>query len=303
MGSSCPLPLHSSTVLGTHPFSDYTLFSIRGKALAQEVLSLVEKGAVELAPLPSPGFYSCLFIVMKASGSWRPIIDLSTLKLSLFKSPFKMETLKSVPLSVRRGDWMMSLDLKDACLQVPVHPDSHKFLRFIALGQVFQFKALCFSLSMAPQVFTWVMAPVSAFLHRSGIRIHRYFDNWLLQASSRDLVLQTLDSVLHLCRSLGIMINVGKSNLFLSQRIVYLGMRLDSLAFGASPSQPRVKKLLLIAEEFLSSVACQHHLLQVLLGDLCLLIPLVPGSRLHMRSLQFCLHSYWDCLDVNALVR
>ena len=52
----------------------------------------VEKGAVELAPLPSPGFYSRLFVVMKASGSWRPVIDLSTLNLLVLKSLFKMET-------------------------------------------------------------------------------------------------------------------------------------------------------------------------------------------------------------------
>ena len=198
MGLSCPLPLHSSTVLGTHPFSGLYPVFIRGKALAQEVLSLVEKGAVKLAPLSSPGFYSRLFVVMKASGSWRSIIELSTLNLRVLKSPFKMETLPSVLLSVWHGDWMVSLDLKDVYLQVLVHPDSRKFLRFVALGQVFQFKALCFGLSTAPQVFTRVMAPVSAFLHRSGIRIRRYLSDWLLQASSRNLVLQALDSVIHL---------------------------------------------------------------------------------------------------------
>ena len=108
-------------------------------------------------------------MVMKASGSWRPVIDLSTLNLRVRKTPFKMETLQSVLLSVRSGDWMVSIDLKDAYLQIPIHPDSRKYLRFVALSQVFQFKALCFGLSTAPQVFTRVMAPVSAFLHRLGI--------------------------------------------------------------------------------------------------------------------------------------
>ena len=37
------------------PFSAYSPDSIRGKALEGEVRSLLEKGAVELAPLPSPG--------------------------------------------------------------------------------------------------------------------------------------------------------------------------------------------------------------------------------------------------------
>ena len=82
-------------------------------------------------------------------------------------------------LSVRAGDWMVSLDLKDAYLQVPMHPESRKFLRFVACGKVYQFKMLCFGLSTAPQVFTRVMAPVSAFLHRTGIRL-RLVDPGLL---------------------------------------------------------------------------------------------------------------------------
>ena len=99
------------------------------------------------------------------------MIDLSSLNLSVLKTSFKMETLQSVLLSVQRGDWMVSLDLKDAYLQVPIHPDSRKYLRFVASGRVYQFKALCVGLSTAPQVFTRVMAPVSVILHHAGIRI------------------------------------------------------------------------------------------------------------------------------------
>ena len=87
---------------------------------------------------------------------------------------------------------MVSLDLKDAYLQVPMHPESRKFLRFMVGGKVYQFKVLCFGLSTAPQVFTRVMAPVSAVLHRTGVRLCRYLDDWLLQASSREQVLLAL---------------------------------------------------------------------------------------------------------------
>ena len=85
-----------------------------------------KKGAIELARLPSLGYYSRLFVGMKASGSWRPVIDLLLLNLKVLKTPFKMETLQSILLSVRRGDWMVSIDLKDAYLQVPMHPESKK---------------------------------------------------------------------------------------------------------------------------------------------------------------------------------
>ena len=38
--------------------------------------------------------------------------------------PFSYETTQSVLQSLRPGDWMVSLDLQDAYLQVSVHPSS-----------------------------------------------------------------------------------------------------------------------------------------------------------------------------------
>ena len=257
------------------------------------MLSLVEKGAVELAPLPSPGFYSQLFVVMKASGSWRPVIDLLLPNLKVLKTSFKMETLQSILLSVQKGDWMVSLDLKDAYLHVPIHPDSHKYLRFVAFGRVYQFKTLCFGLSTAPRVFTRVMALVLTFLHCAGIRIRRYLDDWLIQASSRSQVLQALDVVLSLCHSLGIVVNWEKS-LEPSQRTIYLGVLLDSVSFRASPAQKRVEKLLSIVDEFLSCVEQPVSSWQELLGVLSSLTPLVPRGHLMIRSLQLLLHCSWD---------
>ena len=236
------------------PFPAYSPDSIRGKALEGGVRSLLDKGAVELAPLPSPGYYSQLFVVMKASGAWRPVIDLSLLNLKVQKTSFKMETLQSVLLSVRAGDWMVSLDLKDAYLQIPMHPESRKFLRFVAGGKVYQFKVLCFGLSTAPQVFTRVMAPISAFLHRTGIRLRRYLDDWLIQASSREQVLLALETVLQLWKSLGIVVNWEKSQPIPTQRMVYLGVLLDSISFRASPALKKVEKLLSIGDVFLSSI-------------------------------------------------
>ena len=81
---------------------------------------------------------------------------------------------------------------------------SRHFLRFLFSDTVYHFKALCFGLSTAPQVFTGVMAPVSAVLHSMGIRMRRYLDDWLVQSSSRESLLEDLQTVLQLCHELGI---------------------------------------------------------------------------------------------------
>ena len=214
----------------------YNPSSTKGVAL-EVTLGLITKGAVELAPLPYPGFYSSLFMVWKTSGSWRPVIDLSALNRFVDVSHFQMETIQSVLLSIRPGDWMASIDLREAYLQVPVHPVSRPFLRFVSNGRVYQFKALCFGLSTAPQVFTRVMAPVSAILHSLGIRMRRYLDDWLVQSSSRESLLRM---VLDLCRELGIVVNPEKSNLVPSQVIQYLGVIINTQSFLASPS-PRIQ--------------------------------------------------------------
>ena len=124
---SCP-PL-SVTPL---PFDSYSPGSIKGEALEAEIQALVRKDAVEPAPLPSKGYYSRMFVVMKASGAWRPIIDLSLLNHHVVKTKFRMETSRSVLRSIHAGDWMCSIDLKDAYLQVPMHPYNRPYLRFVA---------------------------------------------------------------------------------------------------------------------------------------------------------------------------
>ena len=276
----------------------YSPTSIKGAAVEEVTLGFIAEGAVELAPLPSPGFYSRLFVVWRTSGSWRPVIDLYHLNRFVDVSPFQMETIQSVLLSVRQGDWMASIDLKEAYLQVPVHPASRHFLRFMFRDTVYQFKALCFGLSTAPQVFTRVMAPVSAILHSMGIRMTRYLDDWLVQSASRESLLRDLQTVLQLCHELGIVVNPQQSNLVPSQVVQYLGVVIDSTSFRASPSGERISRLQSTAAVFQSCASPPASFWLSLLGVLSSLAHLVPGGRLRMRFLQLCLHRSWDRQDL-----
>ena len=197
---------------------------------------------------------------------------------------------------------MFSIDLKDAYLRVPVHLESRKYLRFIAFCKVFQFKVLCFGLSTAPQVFTRVMAPVSAILRLLGVRILSYLDDWLVLALSRVEALRARDLVLNLCHDLGIIINYEKSYLSPSQTSSYLGMAIRSPILRAFPTQERVQKLLSQIEEFLSCRQQGVISWRSLLGRLSSLCLLVPEGCLCMRSLQLRLRVLWDFLDESVSV-
>ena len=94
------------------------------------------------------------------------------------------------------------------------------------------------------------MAPISAILHRYGIRILRYLDDWLILNESRTTCIHAGDRLLHLCEELGLQVNHKKSSLFPSQDMTYLGMKILSVRFIEEPTETRIGNLLRIIEEF-----------------------------------------------------
>ena len=143
------------------------------------------------------------------------MIDLSHQNEFVLQTPIKMETVASVLLSFPEGDFLASIDLKDAYFQIPVHQLSRKLLRFLLGGTVYQFKALCIGLSTAPQVFTQVFAAVSVWAHSHGICLLRYLEGWLVLTSSESEARENVQDLLSLCHSLGIVIN-KKSNKYVT---------------------------------------------------------------------------------------
>ena len=273
----------------------------RGERWSREIQALLLKGAIEPAS-PTPGVLQPHVCgdqgVRRVEAHHRPLHS----EQLCGGTPFWLEITQLVLQSFRRKDWMVSVDLKYDYLYVPIHPSNHRFLQFVVWGRTWQFWVLCFGLTTAPQVFTRVMAPVLAFLHRMGVRILRYLDDWLILASSRESVIWARNQVLELRQALSIVINLEKSALSPAQSVDYLGVRIDLQTFRASPTPLRTEKFFLIVGEFLSSGEQSAKSWRVLLGHLASLIHLVPGSRLRLRSLQLALCSGWDFVDEFVLV-
>ena len=125
----------------------------KDQALADCIQSLLSKNAIKrVENVKSLGFYSRLFLVPKPHQRWRPVKDLSRLTTFLHVEKFKMKTPESIRTSLIPGEWVSPIDLSDAYLHIPIHPNSRKYLRFCHRSQVFQFTSLPFGLATAPQV-------------------------------------------------------------------------------------------------------------------------------------------------------
>ena len=128
------------------------------------ILDASKEYAITDIPPDAPGFYSNIFLVRKASGGWRPVIDLKQLNAHSDAPHFHNHTISSVLNSVKRADYAFKIDLQDAYFHVLIHPDSRKYLGLAFENKVYQFRVLPSGLNTAPQVFTRLGHTVAAYL-------------------------------------------------------------------------------------------------------------------------------------------
>ena len=167
------------------------------------------------------------FLVPKPNNQWRPVLDLSTWNTFLNTESFKMETPETIRTSLHSGEWVTSIDFKDAYFYIPIHSQSRKYMRFHIQDQSYQFKALPFGLSTAPMEFTVVAKKVKLMALQRGIRIHQYLDDWLVRATSHQTCLQHTQTLVALSRELGWLVNKEKSELEPKQVFNLIGYQFD----------------------------------------------------------------------------
>ena len=177
------LPIISRPNLSRYPLIQSCYQShMKNQALLAAVQQLLEKQAIELVTKQkSLGFYNRLFLVPKPNNRWRPILDLSILNTFLTVEKFKMETPESIRVSLQQGEWVTSIDFRDAYFHIPINQLSRKFMRFHVQGKTYQFKALPFGLATAPMEFTVVAREVKLMAQMQGLRIHQHLDDWLVR--------------------------------------------------------------------------------------------------------------------------
>ncbi len=107
----------------------------------------------------------------------------------MVEKKFKMEGIGMLRDFLRKDDWLVIVDLKDAYLSIPIAEVHRKFLQFVWEEQHYEFQSLPFSLASAPRVFKKLLRPVKAKLWRRGIRCIVYIDDLLQLSGGRGVLL------------------------------------------------------------------------------------------------------------------
>ena len=260
------------------------------------------QGAIAEIPPIREGFFSRLFLVPKKGGTFRPVIDLSFLNKFVENSHFQMESVHCLKSLLQKGDYMTTLDLKDAYLSVSVHRDSQKFLQFLWRNKCYAFQGLCFGLNTAPRIFTKLLKPVAAFLRKRGVRMILYLDDFLILGSAYQEAQSHTAMAVSLLESLGFAVNLEKSCLIPTQTITFLVFVIDSTVETLSLPQQKVVKVKSLCLKAKVTRTMPARQIASVLGTLESCRPAIWQAPLHFRYLQIrmiqALHSSNQNFDV-----
>ena len=214
-----------------------------------------------------------------------------------------METLSTIQQAIQPGDWMISIDLKDAYFHVPVAIELQKYLRFHVGQEHLQFVCLPFGLTTSPRVFTKTLLAVVAFIRLKKIRLYHYLDDLLVLAQDKTQLLTQRDQVISILSEFGWLLNLTKSHLEPTQCLVYLGAQFDTVKKTISLPMEKIP----VIQERISRALDTHHLKAFqclkIIGTMVSTTPMVKWALWRLRPFQSGFLKQWKSGNKNQQIR
>ena len=201
----------------------------QSQAIDVEIEELLRKGVIVPCNHTEGEFISPIFIRPKKDNRVRVILNLKKFNVNVENFHFKMETLKHALTLVSPNCFFCSLDLRDAYYSVHMTEKSQNFLKFEWKGQLYKYTAFPNGLACCPRLFTKLLKPVMAQLHRWGFISTIFIDDTLLMGDSELECVQNVKASLCLFEKLGFVIHPEKSVLAPTHVITYLGFEINSV--------------------------------------------------------------------------
>ena len=206
--------------------------------VAEETTKNLERGSwVEVNR--KPAFCAPAFIVRRADGKRRVVIDLRYINTHLRAKGVRYDTLRALRHLLPPGGFMISFDLESGYHHIGIHQSDRRYLGFELAGRFFHCAALPFGLASAPRVFTKVMRAMVAHWRGRGVRCLPYLDDFLFCFADRATAEKAAGEIEATLLRLGLSRNTAKGQWVPTQTIDHLGVRIDSVAmrFLATPER------------------------------------------------------------------
>ncbi len=221
LGVSIPFTHTPTNAHANRPyhFDESTMATLRGF-----VHEMLENQVIVPVQRQSDQVVYPFFLVVNKDKSLRGILNVKKMNEDCLQTrKFKMETLMRVLPLIRRGDWFGSWDLRKGYYNVAVHPDFQKFFCFEFENRRYMFKCLVMGISIAPFIFTKLMATLVQFARAAGIDVSFYLDDTLLRGPTYNVAWRDLRAFGELLQLAGFLLHRDKSVSEPTQIIMYLG--------------------------------------------------------------------------------
>ena len=258
------------------------------KCMDDEVLLFIDRGIIEETSHEAGEIISNLFCRKKKSGAIRLIGNFKDINAVITYRKFKQTTTVDILDMVRPGQFMCSVDLKDAYYCINVKEDCRKFLKFIWNGKLYQFTCLAQGIGCAPRIFTKIMKIPICQLREKGINLAAYIDDIIIFADSYDSCLADTFCTIKLLESLGYMVNYSKSVITPTQRIEHLGLIIDTVSMKVKVNSDKCSNIISLCSSLRKMSNPTIRQVARVVGTMVSYIPGVEFGIMHYRNLEIC---------------
>jgi len=209
----------------------------------------------------------------------RPVIDCSRyLNKKFVFGSVKLDDLKSVETLLQQDDYFCSIDFQSMYHQIWLNSTTAEILNFCIISEkgsreYYKFKVMQFGISPAVFVVTKLLLPVRNYFRSIGIRYSCFIDDSIVCSQYPELAKAQINFVMTVFKLLGWKINLDKSSLIPSKKVVYLGFIINSEQmkyFYPAKKLVEVKELLLKVLQMAKNKEQIHvKIMAKLLGKIC----------------------------------
>ena len=224
----------------------------------------------------------------KGKDGWRLVVDARYPNSFLPKMQFKLASAeRDVPLVVRAGDRVFTVDLESAYYSVPLHEDAQKYMGWYFEGKYYMPRVLPFGVSLAPYVFVRTAGVLRQYLQRLGLRVVSYMDDFFV-ACEPERAREVAQFVAWLLRALGWRFS-EKTALEPAPRAEFLGVTVDTARLSFEAVAAKTATVLKLVRQCQSDHTAgrpvTRAVLRTIAGKIVAMALAVPSARVWTRAM------------------